>query len=59
MRREDLEGADATEVTPVVAVGRCDEKGVVVTEVLGLEGARAVREDDVVLRETFFNGGRR
>ena len=54
---EDLDGADAAEVPPVVAVRGGGDGGVVVAEVLARDEAGPVGEDDVVLGESFLHGG--
>lgn len=60
MRREDLDGGDAAEVSPVVAVRGEGDVGVVIAEMLAGEEARAVGQDDVVFGEALANDrGRR
>lgn len=53
---EYLERGEATEVAPVVAVGRGDDGHVVVAHVLSREELRPVGQNDVVFREAFFRG---
>lgn len=58
-RREDVDGDDAAEVAPVVAVGGNGDGGVVVPYILAGEEVRAVGQDDVVLGEAFLHRERR
>ena len=53
---EDFVGADAAEVTPVVAVRSGADGCVVVGDVFGRELERAAREDEVVLAGEGFLG---
>ena len=57
MCREDIEGDDAADVAPVVAVGGNRHGGVVVADVFSGEERRPVREDDVVFGEAFLDDG--
>lgn len=51
---EDVEGGDAAEVTPVLAIGGGPQGCVVVEDVFSGEEAGAVGEDDVVFGEAFL-----
>lgn len=54
LRGEDVEGSDAAEVTPVLAVGAGPNGGTVVEDVLPGEGAHAVGQGNVVFGEAFL-----
>jgi len=59
VRGENLLGANAAEVTPVVAVRSCTNGCVVVCDVFGGELERPAGENDVVLAGEGFLGERR
>ena len=59
IRGEYLLGAEAAEVAPGIAVRCRGHGGVVEPYMLAGRQARAVGQDDVVLGEAFFDGGRR
>ncbi|WVZ20612.1 hypothetical protein V8G54_007934, partial [Vigna mungo] len=54
LRGEDVEGSDAAEVTPVLAVGAGPYGGTVVEDVLPGEGAHTVGQGNVVFGEAFL-----
>ena len=54
LRGENVEGSDAAEVAPVLAVGAGPDSGVVVEDVLSGEGAGAVGQANVVFGEAFL-----
>jgi len=57
MRRKYLDGGDAAEIPPVVAVRCCNHIGKVIADVFGHDDIRTVRKNDVVFGETFFGYG--
>ena len=59
LRGENVEGGDAAEVAPEIAVGAGSDGAVVVEDVLSGEGAGSVGQGDVVFGETFLEGGGR
>lgn len=59
MGREDLDGADAAELPPVLAVRGPRHGGVAVAYDFPGEEKRAAGEYDVVSAEAFFDSGRR
>lgn len=54
MRRKYLDGCNAAEIPPVVAVWCCNHIGGVVADVFSHDNLRTVRKNDVVFGETFF-----